>query len=285
MSAAANTLAAAGPRTAHKRVSGWTQLTRLFPYVARHKLEVLIGFITQAGMGITGTLLPLIIGAIVDCIKGAEAPLAQLGRLTQISLGFLLPYYHPKSPHTLLVFCSALVLICALQGVFSYSTRQILIGLSRDIEFDLRNDLLAKLVAMEPEFYVRNRTGELMSRCTNDLNSVRMVLGPGIMYSANTIATMVLAVVLMFWISARLSVYVLLPVPVVAVTVWVFGRQIHALYGKIQASLAVLSAKAQENLAGVRVVRAYGQEEAEIRGFDAPNKERSEEHTSELQSP
>ncbi len=126
---------------------------------------------------------------------------------------------------------------------------------------------------MEPEFYVRNRTGELMSRCTNDLNSVRMVLGPGIMYSANTIATMVLAVILMFWISATLSVYVLLPVPIVAVSVWLFGRQIHALYGKIQASLAVLSAKAQENLAGVRVVRAYGQEEAEIRGFDAPNRE------------
>ena len=112
-----------------------------------------------------------------------------------------------------------------------------------------------------------------MSRCTNDLNSVRMVLGPGIMYSANTFATMVLAVVLMFWISPRLSIYVLLPVPVVAITVWVFGRQIHALYGKIQASLAVLSAKAQENLAGMRVVRAYVQEEAEIRGFDQPNRE------------
>ena len=93
------------------------------------------------------------------------------------------------------------------------------------------------------------------------------------MYSANTFATMVLAVVLMFWISPALSVYVLLPVPIVAVSVWLFGRQIHALYGKIQASLAVLSAKAQENLAGVRVVRAYGQEDAEIRGFDAPNRE------------
>ena len=273
MSAAANTLSGTAPKTAHKRVSGWAQLTRLSPYVARHKLEVTIGFITQAGMGITGTLLPLILGAITDCIQGAQTPLAQLGRLTQITLGFLLPYYHPKDPHTLAVFCSALVIVCAVQGVFSYWTRQILIGLSRDIEYDLRNDLLSKLVLMEPEFYVRNRTGELMSRCTNDLNSVRMVLGPGIMYSANTIATMVLAVVLMFWISATLSIYVLLPVPVVAVSVWLFGRQIHALYGKIKASLAVLSAKAQENLAGVRVVRAYGQEEAEIRGFDAPNRE------------
>jgi ATP-binding cassette subfamily B multidrug efflux pump len=273
MSAAANILSGSVPKTAHRRVSGWAQLTRLFPYVARHKAEVLIGFVTQAGMGITGTLLPLILGVITDCLKGAETPLAQLGRLTHIALGPLLPYYHPRDPHTLAVFCSALVIVCAVQGVFSYWTRQILIGLSRDIEYDLRNDLLSKLVIMEPEFYVRNRTGELMSRCTNDLNNVRMVLGPGIMYSANTIATMVLAVILMFWISATLSVYVLLPVPIVAVSVWLFGRQIHALYGKIQASLAVLSAKAQENLTGVRVVRAYGQEEAEIRGFDAPNRE------------
>jgi ATP-binding cassette subfamily B protein len=273
MSAAANTLSGAVPKTAHRRVSGWAQLTRLYPYVARHKVEVLIGFITQACMGITGTLLPLILGVITDCLKGAQVPLAQLGRLTQIALGPLLPYYHPKDAHTLAVFCSALVIVCAVQGVFSYWTRQILIGLSRDIEYDLRNDLLAKLAQMEPEFYVRNRTGELMSRCTNDLNNVRMVLGPGIMYSANTIATMVLAVILMFWISATLSAYVLLPVPIVAVSVWLFGRQIHALYGKIQASLAVLSAKAQENLTGVRVVRAYGQEEAEIRGFDAPNRE------------
>ena len=273
MSVAANTLSGSVPKTAQKRVSGWAQLKRLSPYVARHKSEVAIGFVTQAGMGITGTLLPLILGVITDCLKGAEVPLAQLGRLTNIALGPLLPYYHPKDPHTLAVFCSALVIICAVQGVFSYWTRQILIGLSRDIEYDLRNDLMSKLVQMEPEFYVRNRTGELMSRCTNDLNAVRMVLGPGIMYSANTIATMVLAVTLMFWISATLSVYVLLPVPIVAVSVWLFGRQIHALYGKIQASLAVLSAKAQENLAGVRVVRAYVQEDAEIRGFDAPNRE------------
>jgi ATP-binding cassette subfamily B multidrug efflux pump len=273
MSAAANTLAGSVAKTTHKRASGWAQLTRLYPYVRRHRGEVILGMLTQTGMGITGTLLPLMIGAIVDCIKGAEAPLAQLGRLTQISLGFLLPYYHPKDARTLAIFCSTLILVCAIQGIFSYATRQILIGLSRDIEYDLRNDLLNKLVLMEPEFYVRNRTGELMSRCTNDLNSVRMVLGPGIMYSANTFATMVLAVVLMFWISPRLSIYVLLPVPVVAVTVWVFGRQIHALYGKIQASLAVLSAKAQENLAGMRVVRAYAQEEAEIRGFDQPNRE------------
>ena len=105
MSAAANTLAGSAAKTKHKRVSGWAQLTRLYPYVRRHRGEVILGMLTQIGMGITGTLLPLMIGAIVDCIKGAEAPLAQLGRLTQISLGFLLPYYHPKDAHTLAIFC------------------------------------------------------------------------------------------------------------------------------------------------------------------------------------
>src|ERR1700740_2868384 len=107
MSAAANTLSGSVPKATHKRVSGWAQLMRLSPYVARHKLEVLIGFITQAGMGITGTLLPLILGVITDCIQGAKVPLAQLGRLAQLSLGFLLPYYQPKSAHTLAVFWSA----------------------------------------------------------------------------------------------------------------------------------------------------------------------------------
>ena len=273
MSATANTLNESAVAAPSRPVAGWRNLSRLIPYVAGHKGEVALGMLTQAGMGITGTLLPLIIGVIVDCVKGTPVPLAQLGRLTHVALGFLLPYYEPRSSSTLAVFSLALVAICAVQGVFSYLTRQILIGLSRDIEYDLRNDLLSKLLVMEPGYFVTNRTGELMSRCTNDLNAVRMVLGPGIMYSANTFATLVLAIVLMFWISPSLSVYVLLPVPVVAIAVWFFGQQIHALYGKIQASLAVLSAKAQENLAGVRVVRAYGQEEAEIRGFDAPNRE------------
>lgn len=125
----------------------------------------------------------------------------------------------------------------------------------------------------EPEFYVRNRTGELMSRATNDLNAVRMVLGPGIMYSSTTVLTMVLAVVFMLVLSPHLSFWVLLPVPVVAVVTYYFGQIIHKLYGIIQAALATLSAKAQENLSGVRVIRAYAQERSEIAGFDAPNRE------------
>jgi ATP-binding cassette subfamily B protein len=274
MSAAAQTLpaSAAAPAAAPKRVAGWRQMLRLLPYMRRHTGTVLIGILMQAGMGIAGTVLPVVIGVVIDCVQGAAQPMAQLGRLGRVML-YVLPAYHPRTAHTVVMFCIAMLAVVSLKGFFSFWTRWILIGLSRDVEYDLRNDLLEHLVKMEPEYYVRNRTGELMSRCTNDLNSVRMVLGPGIMYSANTLATMVLALVLMFWLSPRLSVYVLLPVPVVALAVFFFGQKIHGLYSQIQASLAALSSRAQENLAGVRVIRAYAQEDAEMRGFDEPNRE------------
>src|ERR1700739_1197192 len=126
---------------------------------------------------------------------------------------------------------------------------------------------------MEPEFSVRNRAGELMSRATNDLNNVRMVLGPGIMYTGQTLVTMILALFVMARLSGSLTLWVLLPVPGVLVAVRHFGKVIHDLYEKIQESLATLSAKVQENLSGVRVVRAYAQEDAELRGFDEPNRE------------
>ena len=177
------------------------------------------------------------------------------------------------SRHALGIYCLLLIALVSLRAVLSFVTRWVLIGVSRDIEFDIRGDLLNRLLLLEPEFYVRNRTGELMSRATNDLNAVRMVLGPGIMYSGQTIIGMALAIIVMSQLSGSLTLWVLLPVPIVAVVVQHFGKVIHELYEKIQASLATLSAKVHENLAGVRVVRAYAQEEAEIRGFDEPNRE------------
>ena len=224
-------------------------------------------------MGVVGNLPPLIIGAIVDMLSGNPLPRAISNGIMRPLMLPLLPYYHPSSVKTLLVFCLAVVAVVAIKGLFSFWTRWILIGVSRDIEYDLRNDLLTRLVQMEPEFYVRNRTGELMSRCTNDLNAVRMVLGPGIMYSATTVVTMVLAVALMLKLSPLLTLWVLLPVPVVAFAVRHFARVIHELYEKIQASLASLSAVVQENLAGVRVIRAYRQEKPEITKFDEQNRE------------
>jgi ATP-binding cassette, subfamily B, multidrug efflux pump len=258
---------------AAKPVPGWKHLRKLLPYIARSKGQVAIGMVTLAAMGIVGTLQPLAFGVIMDCLSGNPQPLGRLSQMSPRLVHFLIPYYTPSSVRTLIIYCLAAVGIVALKGVFSFWTRWILIGLSRDIEYDLRNDLLDCLLIMEPEFYVRNRTGELMSRATNDLNAVRMVLGPGIMYSSQTLVTMLLAVILMFRLSPSLSLWVLIPVPAVAIATRYFGRTIHSLYEVIQAALATLSAKAQENLAGVRVIRAYAQEEAEMRGFDAPNRE------------
>ena len=258
---------------AAKPVPGWKHLKKLLPYIARSKGQVAIGMVTLAAMGIVGTLQPLAFGVIMDCLSGNPQPLGRLSQASPRLVRLLIPDYAPSSVRTLVIYCLAAVVIVALKGVFSFWTRWILIGLSRDIEFDLRNDLLDRLLLMEPEFYVRNRTGELMSRATNDLNAVRMVLGPGIMYSSQTLVTMLLAVILMFRLSPSLSLWVLIPVPVVVLATRYFGRTIHSLYEVIQAALATLSAKAQENLAGVRVIRAYAQEDAEMRAFDTPNRE------------
>jgi ATP-binding cassette subfamily B protein len=175
--------------------------------------------------------------------------------------------------HALGLFCMILIGVMLVKGFLSFWTRWILIGVSREIEFDLRNDLLARLVELEPEFYVRNRTGDLMSRATNDLNAVRMVLGPGIMYSATTIVTMLVAVFFMVKLSASLTLWVLLPVPVVAFAVRYFGETIHRLSEQIQAALGTLSTRAQENLTGIRVIRAYAQEKPEIEAFDLANRD------------
>jgi len=254
-------------------VKPWKHLWGLVPYLGRYHRDIGLGLVTLALMGIAGSVPPLLLGAIIDALSGAAQPLASLGGLSRPLLRWLLPFYHPSSARTVAECCLILLGVIAAKGVFSFTTRWVLIGVSRDIEYDLRNDLLAHLLRLEPEFYFRNRTGELMSRCTNDLSSVRMVLGPGIMYSATTIVTMLLAIALMLRLSPILTLWVLLPVPVVAVVVRHFGRIIHVLYEKIQAMLAVLSARAQEHLAGVRVVRAYAQEDAEQRGFDEINRE------------
>jgi ATP-binding cassette subfamily B multidrug efflux pump len=259
------------------KTSSWKNLSGLVPYLGRYKSAIALGLLTLALMGIIGNVVPLATGIITDTLSGTARPFehnnSRAGALGADTLGKLVPYYEASSRKTLLIYCLVVVVCIGLKGLLSFATRWILIGISRDIEFDIRNDLLDRLLLMEPEFYVRNRTGELMSRATNDLNAVRMVLGPGIMYSGTTIVTMGLAIALMVKLSPSLTLWVLLPVPVVAIVVRHFGKVIHELYEKIQASLATLSAKVQENLSGVRVIRAYAQEEAEIRGFDEPNRE------------
>lgn len=271
MSAAAQTaVSAARPQ---RQPTGWDNLKPLVPYVLKYKRTTLIGLAALAMMGLVGTLPQLVIGVIVDLLRGSPRPLATLTGVSRHVLHPLFALYAPFSRHALGIFCLILVGTVLLKGFFSYWSRWILIGMSRDIEYDLRNDLLARLLRLDPEFYVRNRTGDLMSRATNDLNAVRMVLGPGIMYSATTIVTMVMALYFMFKLSPTLTLWVLIPVPFVIIAVRYFGQTIHRLSESIQAALGVLSTRAQENLTGIRVIRAYAQEKPEIERFDQANRE------------
>jgi ATP-binding cassette, subfamily B, multidrug efflux pump len=278
MSAAVTTRRDGNAKNKAPKKSAGQNLRGLLPYLGRYKGAIAFGLLTLVIMGVIGSVVPLATGVITDTLAGSQRPfeLAMHGATDVGPLNWLssmVPYYEVHSRQTLAIYCLILVACITLKGIMSFATRWILIGISRDIEFDIRNDLLDRLLVMEPEFYVRNRTGELMSRATNDLNSVRMVLGPGIMYSGTTLVTMVSSISVMLILSKSLTLWVLLPAPIVAVVVWYFGKVIHELYETIQAALATLSAKVQENLSGVRVVRAYTQEEAEIAGFDEPNRD------------
>ncbi len=149
----------------------------------------------------------------------------------------------------------------------------ILIGLSREMEYELRNQVFEHLTTLSASYYQRNRIGEVMSRATNDMSAVRMVLGPGIMYTASTVATSLGAVTVMLVISPRLTLLALLPLVLVSLLVRHFGRKVHDRFEEVQAQLAELNALVQENLAGARVVRAYTQEAAEQARFAAANRE------------
>src|SRR5688500_16686737 len=170
-------------------------------------------------------------------------------------------------------YAALLLAIAIVGGVFRFLMRQILIGASRDIEFDLRNAFFERLQQMPLAYYQARRTGDLMSRATNDLNAVRMMIGPAVMYSANTILVFIVAIVLMLSLDTSLTLMALLPLPLVSISVKYFGGAIHKRFEAIQEQLAHLSAVVQEALAGVRVVRAYNQELHEIERFKSANLE------------
>jgi len=169
------------------------------------------------------------------------------------------------------LYAGAVLLLVTFEGFFRYQMRMILIGISRDVEYDLRNRVFHHLTLLPPAYYQRNRIGELMSRASNDMSAVRMVLGPGIMYTANTVATFAGAVFLMVAISPRLTLLALVPLVLVSWLVRHYGRQIQDRYEEVQAQLAEMNALVQENLAGARVVRAYAQEAHEEARFAAAN--------------
>src|SRR6201993_3742680 len=224
-------------------------LRPLFPYLKKYRAAYIWGGLCVLLMNGTWILFPLVIRrAINDLLNGVT-----LHKLWTVSL--------------------VLLLVAGVKGIFQFLTRAIVIGVSREIEFDLRNDLFRHLEGLSYSFYQRTRTGDIMARATNDLNAVRMLLGPAIMYSANTIVFTAGALAFMLSISPKLTIYAFLPLPVVSIAVQYFGAQIHERFERIQAMFSDISARVQENFSGARLIRAYVQEEAEIKAFERENKE------------
>jgi ATP-binding cassette, subfamily B, multidrug efflux pump len=215
-------------------------LLTLLPYLKRYRKQVLVGIVMVLLTNLVAVLVPWILGSAID-------------QLSQELRRELLLYY------ALLIVGAS-----AVEGLFRFYMRRILIGVSRYLEYDLRNDLFAHLQTLSPRFYQQYPTGDLMSRATNDLSAVRMVLGPGIMYSINTVFTTVLTVAILIRIEYRLAVLTLIPLIIVSYSVKYFGKQIHRRFEKIQEQFSNLTALAQENVAGIRVVKSYNQETAFI---------------------
>ena len=189
-------------------------------------------------------------------------------------LGFAIDdLMHGVTVAKLALYGTLLLGVAVVGGVFRFLMRRILTGVSRDIEYDMRNDFFAHLQKLPLSYFQTHRTGDLMSRATNDLNAVRMMIGPAVMYASNTVLGFVVALALMFAIDARLTLLALIPLPFVSISVKYFGGIIHSRFEQIQAQLSEVSAVAQEALSGVRVVRAYRQEAAEMDRFRRANEE------------
>jgi ATP-binding cassette, subfamily B, multidrug efflux pump len=221
----------------------------LVPYYVRYRKQMALGFGALILKDLFHVCQPLMIRAGIDSLQKQFAV------------------------ETVLWFAAGLAGLSLVKGFFQYWMRVILIGISRDIEYDLRNDLFGHLTTLSQNFYTKYRTGDIMARSTNDLNAVRMMLGPGLMYWTETGLTLVLSIAVMSVVDWRMTMVALLPAPLVSLAVIYFGRRIHERFEKIQAMFSTISSRVQENLAGVRVVRAYVQEQAEIDEFERMNRD------------
>lgn len=173
----------------------------------------------------------------------------------------------------ILINCAILVGLAFISGIFRYLMRDTLIGVSRKIEYEMRNDYYAHLQKMSSAFFQHNKTGELMALATNDLNAVRNLLGPGIMYSINTIVTTIIAVSVMLSIDPTLTLWAMMPFPFVVLVLYHFINIIHERFRLIQEQFSTLTARAQENISGIRVIKSYVQENHEIQKFQEINKD------------
>src|SRR5262245_59872557 len=228
------------------RLSKWS---RLVASARKYRVRLTLGVACVTVSNLAATVSPMVLKHAID------------------SLGALI------SEERLLYFGGLVVLFAVLEGVFLFLMRRIMIGASRLMEYDLRNDLFAHLLGLARPYYQNHKTGDIMSRATNDLNAVRMMLGPGIMYSVNTIIRLVIVLFLMLRINTVLTLFALVSVPLVSLAVKHFGGLIHERFEKIQEAFSEISARVQENLSGVRVIKAFTQEVSEVEQFKRLNRE------------
>lgn len=233
----------AGPRSYRGR-----ELLALIPYLKRFRTRLLVGSVMVLVTNIAAVISPWILKAAIDDLT------------VHVS--------HQK----LLLYSGFLVSFSALEGVFRFLMRRTLIGLSRRVEFDLRNNLYAKLQQLSPAFFTSYATGDLMARSSSDMGAVRSVLGPGIMYSLNTFFTAILTVTILLRLDFVLALTALLPLILVSVSVYFFGKRIHDRFERIQERLSELTSQAQENISGLRVIRAYVQENVAVERFRVANR-------------
>src|ERR1700761_722139 len=206
-------------------------LAPLFGYMRRYRWGYVWGTLSCIATNAIWVFFPLVIEKAIDGLE------------------------HGITRKQVLLLAGLLIAIALAKGVFLYAQRWILIGISREIEFDLRNDLFRQLEQQDSAFYARYRTGDIMARMTNDLNAVRMLLGPALMYSANTIFLTVGALFFLLRISPWLTLVAWAPMPLASILVQYFGRKIHDRFEKIQESFSEISSQAQENYSGARLVQ------------------------------
>ncbi|PYV00422.1 MAG: ABC transporter ATP-binding protein [Acidobacteria bacterium] len=221
----------------------------LLPYLARHRLDMSSGFLMVVLTVVASMFGPWVLKYVVDDLETSVVA--------------------EKLP----IYAAMIVGIAVVEGFFRFWMRKILIGVSRRIEYELRNDFFAHLQRMSLSFFHSHPTGDIMSRATNDLNAVRSVLGPGIMYSMTTFVTVVIATIILLRINSKLTLLAYLPLALVSLTVKHFGQQIHDRFERIQDQFSMISNMAQENLSGIRVIKAFAREESEIREFDRLNRD------------
>jgi ATP-binding cassette subfamily B multidrug efflux pump len=226
-----------------------SQLRTLFPYLIRYRWRYGGGFAALVLKNATAAAIPLVIRFTID---------------------FMTESFTMQS---LFQLAGLLLSLALMKGVFQYWMRWTLIGISRDIEYDMNNDVFGHLMRLPQRFFNSYRTGDLMSRATNDMNAVRLLLGPGIMYTADVVLTFLVVLAVMSSTDWRLTCFVFLPIPLVSFTVSYFGRRIHDRFQVVQEKFADISSLVQESLGSVRIVRAYAEEEGEARRFEELNQQ------------